>query len=404
MRGPSAAALGAALIAFLCVGMWLGGHPGELPEPLRDVFVDETASLSGEAADLIEDNYYREVPRQRLNDGSIEGIVDALRRRNREDRYSHYFDPRQAELLREHTEGRFSGVGLTVIEVPRGLRVVETIPRSPAERAGIGPEELIVSVDGRSIAGEPSQVSTAKIKGPAGTEVTLGVRDPATGETRRLRLERQEIRTPVVESALRTVGGRRLGQVELLGFSRGAHGPLRASVQRLRRRGAEGIVLDLRGNPGGLLPEAVLTASVFLAEGQKVVTTVGRSEGRHVYRAAGKPIPRLPIVVLIDRNTASAAEILASALADHGLAEVVGTRSFGKGLFQHVLGLSNGGELDLSVGKFFTADGVSLAPRGIEPDVRAKDRPRTGADEALRRALLVLERNVAAEDRRGPRR
>jgi len=395
VRAAPAVALAAALILFLCLGLWLGGHPNDLPDPLQDVFVDETASLSGEAAELIEDNYYRDVPRGELNDGSIEGMVDALQRRNKEDRFSHYFDPEQAQILDEETEGRFTGVGLSVVEVKRGLKVVDAFKGSPAAKAGIKPDDVIVSVNGKSIAGESSDLSTAKIKGPAGTEVMLGVLRPSTGKTRQLKLERQEIQTPVVESSMRRVGSDRLGYVHLLGFSEGADGPLREAVQRLQRRGAEGIVLDLRGNPGGLLTQSVLTASVFLSEGQVVVTTDSRTEGKRVYRAAGNPLPRRPMVVLIDRNTASAAEILASALADHGLAEVVGTRSFGKGLFQHVLDLPNGGELDLSVGKFFTADGISLAPKGIQPDVQAKDNPETGADEGLQRALQALDAEVA---------
>jgi carboxyl-terminal processing protease len=402
VRAPGAAALAAALIAFLCAGLWLGGHPSDLPGPLRDLFVDETTTLSGEAAEIIEDRYYREVPSDELRNGSIAGMVDALRRRHREDRFSHYLNPRQAQLLDEETEGRFTGVGLSVSEVKRGLRVDEVFKRSPAARAGIKVNDLIVSVNGRSIAGASSDLSTAKIKGPAGTEVTLGVLRPSSGKTRRLTIERAEISTPVVESSLRQVGGERLGYVRLTGFSEGAHGPLRGAVARLERHGAQGIVLDLRGNPGGLLTEAVLTSSVFLPKGEKVVSTDSRSEGSRVYRAAGDPVPRRPMVVLIDRGTASAAEILASALADHRLATVVGTRSFGKGLFQNVLGLSNGGELDLTVGEFFTADGISLAPKGIQPDVRAKDNPRTKVDEGLRRALRVLAGKVGRAGSQAP--
>jgi carboxyl-terminal processing protease len=402
VRAAGAAALAAALIAFLCAGLWLGGHPSDLPQPLRDVFVDETTTLSGEAAEIIQDRYYREVPSDELRNGSIAGMVDAVRRRHREDRFSHYLNPRQAQLLDEETKGRFTGVGLSVNEVKRGLRVVEVFKRSPAARAGIKVDDLIVSVNGRSIAGASSDLSTAKIKGPAGTEVTLGVLRPSSGKTRRLTIERAEISTPVVESSLRRVGGERLGYVRLTGFSEGAHGPLRGAVARLERHGAQGIVLDLRGNPGGLLTEAVLTSSVFLPKGEKVVSTDSRSEGSRVYRAAGDPVPRRPMVVLIDRGTASAAEILASALADHRLATVVGTRSFGKGLFQNVLGLSNGGELDLTVGEFFTADGISLAPRGIQPDVRAMDNPRTKVDEGLRRALRVLAGKVGRAGSQAP--
>jgi carboxyl-terminal processing protease len=391
VRPALAAALAA--VVFLCVGLWLGGHPGKLPEPLRDAFVDETSSLSGEAAEIIEDNYYRDVPRARLNDGSIAGMIEALRQRNKEDRYSHYFDPEQAKILEEETEGRFSGIGLTVNDVKRGLVVVQVFKGSPAGEAGIEPADVIVSVNGSSIAGQTSQLSTAKIKGAEGTEVKLGVLRPSTGQRRNLTIERREISTPVVESSLRE---HRLGYIHLLGFSRGAHGPLREAAEKLERRGAKGFVLDLRGNPGGLLTEAVLTSGVFLPDDDKVVSTVSRTEGKKVYRTSGDPVARRPMVVLIDRGTASAAEILASALADNGLATVVGTRSFGKGLFQNVLELSNGGRLDISVGKFFTADGISLAPKGIHPDVFAKDAPRTKADEGLQRALRVLGDQVAS--------
>jgi carboxyl-terminal processing protease len=397
VRAGSAAALAAVLIAFLCAGLWLGGHPNDLPGSVRDVFVDESTTLSGEAAETIEDHYYRGVSRDQLNNGSIAGMVDALRKRHREDRFSHYFDPKQAQILNEQTSGRFTGVGLSVTEVKRGLKVVEAFKGSPAAKAGIEPGDLIVSVNGKSISGESSDLSTAKIKGPEGTDVTLGVVQASRSNTRQLKLQRQEISTPVVESSIRHDSGDRLGYVHLSAFSDGAHGPLRDATQRLERRGAQGIVLDLRGNPGGLLTEAVLAASVFLPKDDKVVTTDSRTEGRRVYRAAGDPLPRRPMVVLIDRGTASAAEILASALADNGLAEVVGTRSFGKGLFQNLLDLSNGGELDLTVGEFFTADGISLAPKGIQPDVYAKDNPQTKADEGLQRALAVLEGEVAKQ-------
>jgi carboxyl-terminal processing protease len=281
--------------------------------------------------------------------------------------------------------------------------VLEAFKGAPAAKAGIGPGDLIVSVNGKSIAGEPSDVSTAKIKGPTGTTVTLGVVPAGGGKTRQVELKRQEISTPVVTSSLRSVGGDRLGYVRLSAFSDGAHAALRDATERVERRGAQGIVLDLRGNPGGLLTEAVLTSSVFLPKGERVVSTRSRTEGTKVYRAGGDPLPRRPMVVLIDRGTASAAEILASALADHGLATVVGTRSFGKGLFQDVLGLSNGGKLDLTVGEFFTADGISLAPQGIHPDVFAKDNPKTTkVDEGRQRALAVLAREVSQQPGASP--
>jgi carboxyl-terminal processing protease len=387
------AAVGATvLVAVLAAGLWLGGHPAKLPAPLRDTFVDESGGLSAEATELVEDYYYRPVAADELIDSSLRGMVRGLRRRYR-DRFSEYFSPRTLERFNEEIEGRFSGIGLSVSAVPAGLRVVEVFKRSPAEGAGIEPGETIVSVEGRPIKGLSADAATARIKGPEGTEVTIGVRPHGGGKARQVTLVRAEIEVPVVSSTLKTVGGEKLGYVRLAAFSRGAHGPLRRAVRRLQRRGAEGLVLDLRGNGGGLLDEAVLAASVFLPEGEVVVSTRSRSEGREVYRTEGGNLPALPagIVILIDRNTASAAEILTAALADQAGAEIVGRRSFGKGVFQQEIGLSNGGALKLTVGEYFTPDGTNLAGAGIKPDVKARDLPGTPRlDEARERALGVL--------------
>jgi carboxyl-terminal processing protease len=383
------AALAAALIATLSAGLWLGGHPSVLPEKIRDAFVEDTAALSAEAAELIEDNYFRDVPQSELGDASLRGMVRGLRRRYR-DRFSSYLSPEARERFDEELSGRFSGIGLGVTAVERGLRVDRVFPRSPAARAGIAVGDVIVSVDGRSIAGESSAVASAKIKGPEGTEVRIGVVRPPGGKARALRLTREQIALPVAAGEVETVNGTKLGYVQLFGFSVGAHAFLRREVREVERDGARGLVLDLRGNGGGLLQEAVLTASVFLPEGEVVVSTGSRTQGDTVYRATGDNLPARPLVVLIDRGTASAAEALAAALADGAGASVIGQRSFGKGVFQQELGLRNGGALTLTIGEYFTPSGVNLGGTGVRPDVAARDRPDTARDEALERALRVL--------------
>jgi carboxyl-terminal processing protease len=379
-----------ALLAALAAGLWIGGHPASMPPQLREVFVDDAGGLVVEASELIEDNYFREVAEAELVDGSLQGMVRDLRRSNR-DRFSEYFSPSMLARFKEEIEGRFSGAGLSVSGVDDGLLVVQVFKRSPAERAGIEVGDTIVSVEGRPIAGLDSDAATARIKGPEGTEVTIGVRPRGGRKARQVRIVRAEISVPVVSSRVETVAGEKVGYARLAAFSEGAHGALRGAIERLRRRGAEGLVLDLRGNGGGLLEEAVLTASIFLAEGDTVVTTESRSQGGAVYEAEGGNLPTQPTVVLIDRGTASAAEILTAALVDDAGATTVGTRSFGKGVFQQEIGLSNGGALKLTVGEYFTPDGRNLAKSdGIHPDVRARDLPRTAPDEALARALTVL--------------
>ncbi len=394
MKARGAVAYAVGLIAFLCAGLWLGAHPAKLPEFVRDAFAETPSTLTAEAAELLQDNYFRPVGATELGNASLQGMVRELRQRH-DDRFTEYFSPEGRESFNQAIEGRFSGVGLSVVPVKRGLRAVEVFHGSPADEAGIEPGDTIVSVNGTSIAGEGSTEATNRIKGPEGTAVTLGVRDAESGKVRRLRLVRAEVALPNVSSRVEAVNGRKLGYVRMLSFSEGVHAQLANAIRKVEREGAEGVVLDLRGNPGGLLDEAVLSASLFLPEGRVVVSTESRTQGSSVHKSVGGALPKRPIVVLIDRNTASAAEILTAALADDAGATVVGTRSYGKGVFQEEKGLANGGALKLTVGEYFTPDGVNLArSHGIHPDVKAGDDPETPADEGKERALGVLAGQV----------
>ena len=375
-----------AVLAALALGMYLGGHPSDLPEPLRDVFVDENASVQAEATDLIRDNYYRSVTGARLRDASLRGMVRSLN-----SRFSHYFTPRENALFRQATSGEFSGVGMTVTENPRGLRVAGVFDDSPAERADIRPGDVITRVNGRSIAGRPSDVSTARIKGKEGTYVRLTVKRGK--RTRQLRVRRERIRVPAVSSELRRSGGMKLGVLELTAFTSGAHGELVREIKRRDRGGAEGFVLDMRGNGGGLLDEAVLVSSAFVPKGV-IVTTDGRKRPRRVFDATGEVATRKPVVVLVDRGTASASEIVTGALHERLGAPVVGRRTFGKGVFGQIFDLSNGGALDLVVGNYYTPSGRNLNGKGISPNVRVSDNPETRPDEALQRALSTLAGRV----------
>jgi carboxyl-terminal processing protease len=394
VSGRAAVAFGAALIAVLCLGVWLGGHPAKLPEFARDAFVNSSASLNAEAAEIIEDNYYRPVGPTELKNASLQGMARELRQRHH-DRFSEYFSPESLASFNQQIEGHFSGIGLSVVPVEKGLGVAQVFPGSPADQAGIEPGESIVSVDGESIAGQSSAEATAKIKGPEGTEVTIGVVPHKGGKARQLKLTRAEVSLPNVSSEVKKVGGKKLGYVRMLSFSEDSSAQLAEAVKKVEKDGAEGIVIDLRGNPGGLLQEAVLSASVFLPKDEVVVRTSSRTQGDEVHKTAGDNLPELPLVLLIDRGTASAAEILTAALADDAGAPVVGTRSYGKGVFQEEKSLANGGALKLTIGEYFTPEGVNLArSHGIHPDVKASDNPQTKSDEGKQRALEVLAGKV----------
>ena len=192
---------------------------------------------------------------------------------------------------------------------------------------------------------------------------------------------------------MRRADGEKIAWVRLAGFTSGAHGEVRKAVDDLLAKGAKGVVLDLRNNGGGLLNEAVLISSIFVDKGT-VVSTDGRNRPKRVFEATGDAIKGdIPVVVLVNRDSASASEIVTGALQDHDRAEVVGTRTFGKGVFQEVRELENGGALDITVGEYFTPDGRNLGGggvkqgAGIKPDIEAEDDPDTPDDEALDKAL-----------------
>jgi carboxyl-terminal processing protease len=377
-------AFGCVLLA-LFIGIWLGGHPESLPGPLRDALVDEDRAVRAEIIEAIQDNYYRRVPERELDVASLKGIVQAL-----EDPFSHYLTPSEAKQFQESVEGKFDGVGMTVEEDRRGLRVLNVFEGSPARRAGIKPGDLVISVNGRSIAGVTSEVATARIKGPPGTAVRLEVVTPSSGRRRELRVTRRRIEVPVAEGRIVERGGRRVAVIELLSFSSGAHGLLRRELDGLLDRGPDGLVLDLRGNGGGLLTEAVLVASQFIEDGE-IVSVRGRARPKRTEDAEGDAIDEdIPVVVLVDRGSASASEIVAGALRDRGRARLAGTRTFGKGLVQEVEPLSNGGVLDLTVANYFLPSGKTIGRDGLEPQVRARDNPDTRRDEALPRAIDAL--------------
>jgi len=395
VRARGAVAFAVALGALFAAGLWLGGHPGALPEPLRDVFVDESAGLTAEAAEAIEDSYYRSVGSRELSNGSLQGMVRRLRESNEEDRYSEYFSPQARERFNEEIEGHFSGIGVEIRRVKAGSEIVKVFRGSPAEKAGLEAGDTMLSVEGKPIGRRDSAEVRDEVVGPEGTEVTLGIRDGKSGKTKEVTITRAQVSFPNVGSSSEKIDGRTLGYVSMLGFSEAAHAQLSRGVEKVEREGAEGIVLDLRHNPGGLLEEAVLSANVFLPQGEVVVSTRSRTQGDSVHKTPGDPISDLPVVVLIDRGTASAAEILTAALADDAGAVVVGTRSYGKGLFQEEHDLANGGALKLSVGEFFTPEGVNLAKsHGIHPDVKVKDDLKTKPDEAKERAFEVLAGQV----------
>ncbi|MEA2219552.1 MAG: carboxyl-terminal processing protease [Solirubrobacteraceae bacterium] len=383
-------------LAVLVVGIWLGGHPRYLPSPVADVLVgSEDRRVALEGLDEIHAKYYRPIARGELSDAALKGAVSDLH-----DRFSAYFSSREYALFNRAINNQFSGVGMVVRGVKAGLLVVSVYPGAPAQQAGIRAGDVITQADRHRLAGLAEPAATAFIKGREGTQVTLRVRRGS--KTIVKRLTRATISVPVVESKIANAGGKRAAYIALSTFGPStAHEEVAAAIRKQRARGAKGIVLDLRGNGGGLVSEAQLIASMFLPNGP-IVTTKGRAVETKTLYAVGKPIAgALPTVVLVDGGTASAAEIVAGALQDRKRATIVGVKTFGKGVFQEIMPLSNGGALDITVGQYFLPSGRNLGGvgvgrgSGLKPDVAARDDPNTPArDEALVRALAVLARKL----------
>jgi carboxyl-terminal processing protease len=385
------AALTVSLLLVLVAGIWLGGHPDDLPSFARNAFVaDHSTRVVDEAIGRISSDYYRPVEKGRLAGASIAGAVASLH-----DRFSHYLTPR--EVREFNAPPSFTGIGVDVGGTHAGLLVVRVFDSTPASRSHLKPGDLIVSVNGRALAGVPERAATEMIKGPPGTDVVIGIRRGSRGRAVPVRITRATISVPVVASVVKTVDKKKLGVVGLATFSPGAHSEVRAAVERVLRGGARGIVLDLRGNGGGLVEEARLIASVFVRRGT-IVTTRARSQPAQVITASGAAIAgSVPLAVLVDHHTASASEIVAAALQDHHRATIVGTHTFGKGVFQEEEVLANGGAIEITVGEYFTPNGRNLGGGGVKqgagviPEVLVQ----RGVD--ARRGLEVALRTLAAK-------
>jgi carboxyl-terminal processing protease len=382
-------------LIILLAGVWWGGHPSALPSPLRgSFFQDRSLVLVNQALDVLTTRYYRPLARSGLVDHGLSGMVASL-----DDRYSRYLDPRMYRDRNQPPQKDQGGIGITTVAEADGLRVRDVFENSPAARAGLLPGDLLVKVGSTALADHADNAGLEMIRGPVGTRVELTFRRDGTEHV--VSIERAKIVPPVATLQMATYDRVRIGHLTFTGFTEGSGDKLRRQVRAALDAGAQALILDLRGNGGGLISEAINVASIFISHGE-IMSAVERGQPRRVYMARDDAIaPRIPMVVLVDEGTASSAEIVTAALQDNHRAQVVGTETYGKGVFQVTERLINGGAIDLTVGKYFTPNGHNLGDggarpgSGITPNVYAQDDPDTPDDEAL----TAAERTVAAERR-----
>jgi len=385
-----------AVVLVLCFGIWWGGHPSQMPAFLRSIFVaNPHDAVISEALSDIQHDYFHPVSRTGLINGSISGAVASL-----EDPYAVYQTPSAFNAFNNPKPQSFAGVGITVDATTSGLVVESVLPGEPAARGGVRAGDLITAVNGRRLAGLSSSVSTGLIRGRAGTRIKLAISRGSRHLS--VTLARATIETPLVYDAVTTYHRVRIGVLELPTFDvPGIHSDVATALESLLHQHVRAVVLDLRDNPGGLVTEAQLIASMFIAHG-KIVTTRGRVQPTDTLYATGHPLdPSLPMAVLVNGDTASAAEIVTGALQDHHRAVVVGTHTYGKGVFQEIRPLSNGGAIDITVGEYFLPNGRNLGAgglkrgAGITPNVIVKAQPTATSDPQLQAALALLAAKVS---------
>jgi carboxyl-terminal processing protease len=312
--------------------------------------------------DELLEQYVRPLDASALAAPTIPALLKQL-----DDRYTVYLGPNQYRTFLDRVEASRIGVGLSLERDPeRGLKVSQSLEGSPAAQAGLVDGDAILAIDGVSTHNLGIENALAHLQGGViGTRVVLRVRRSTTGSVRLVRLERVRIATRAVSERDIGSGKGRVRVIRIRTFAAGV-----AHQVRQLATGAPAVILDLRGDPGGLLDEAVGTASVFINRG-KIVSWSGLNVGRHVRVASHDALPPMPLAVLVDRRTASAAEIVAAAIQDHRRGAIVGTRTFGKGSLQSVEPLENGAALKLTIAEYRTPDGHDLHGRGVVPNIRA---------------------------------
>lgn len=378
------------VLGVFLAGVLVGGHPRatgitEMPESIRSFLLGSSGQdLTGQVLDVLEDEYYEDFDSSQLESAGVEGLIEQLG-----DPFTIYLTPEDLEALRQRNNGTYFGVGLQVAQQGNRIEVARVFEGSPAAEAGVRTGDFLVSVDGTAVNGSDVDTAVEKIRGPEGSTVELGFVRPGDGR-REVEVERSKINVPVVDSEIRRVGDEKVGYIRLAQFTRGSGEAVREAADGLEGKGASSVVFDLRGNPGGLVEEAVDVAGAFLPEGSEVVTTEGRKSPKEMLKTEDDPAaPDVPQIVLVDTGSASASEIVAGALRDQDRAEIVGTETFGKALVQSTVPLRDGGALKLTTARYLTPDGIDINEKGLEPDVRVVDNPETPVDEALRRALVL---------------
>jgi carboxyl-terminal processing protease len=348
------------------------------------------ASTAERAGDLqqrilteLEGRYYREIDVDALSKAGVRGTLEAL-----DDPYTVYLSPQETRALEEKQKGEYSGIGAALQYGPKGLIITSVFDGSPAAESGLKPGDVITTVDGVATVGVDIESSIARIKGDDGSRVELVVRPQGEEPVRNVTVTRRTIEIPETSKRLESADGKKVGYIQLYDFGGNAARDVRRDLLALEKQGADAFILDLRYNGGGLLTQAVEVTGIFHAG--VVTSTQGLHSPLEVLETKGPVATDKPLVVLVNNFSASASEIVTGALKDADRAQIIGTRTFGKGLVQSVIPLDGNAALKLTTAVYLTPNGTDINKKGIRPDIVVEDRPNTEKDEQLARALAYL--------------
>jgi carboxyl-terminal processing protease len=342
--------------------------------------------LFWEAWDLIQQDYYGDLPsEEKMTYGAIRGALNTL-----DDPNTGFVEPDIAAINRENASGSFEGIGAYITMRDNRLVIVNTFEGQPAEQAGLRRGDIVLQVDDTPIENMSIYEAITLIRGPAGTQVRLTILREAE-EPFEVNITRVSIDIPLVESAILEDG---IAYVQLYQFNSDASVKLGDALEEILRENPRGLILDLRGNPGGFLNEAILTAGLFLPEGKAVLMERLKDGTERKFETSDAPVaPDIEMVVLVDGGSASASEIVAGALQDYDRAALVGEKTFGKGSVQLLHELSNGAELRVTIARFFTPNDRAIHGEGLEPDIEValtQEDVEADLDPQLDRAIEYL--------------
>ena len=357
------------ILIILALGLGLtGGVYFDRQVLLSDGIIPTNAQpdfrLMAEAWNKIDQVYVdrQAIQPQSMTYAAISGMVDSLG----DTGHSTFLSPEMVKQEQNYIQGQFEGIGAEVQTKDSHVVIVAPIDGSPAQKAGLKPGDIILKVNGEDMTGQPISAVVNKILGPAGTSVTITIQDPTTGQARDVTITRARIEIQNVTWHM--VPGTSVADVRLAGFSEGVTKDLAKALQQIQAQNATGMILDLRNNPGGLLSEAVGVASQFLSSGNVLQEKDAQGNIKDVPIEPGGVAPNIPMVVLINKGTASASEIVAGALQDANRATLIGETTFGTGTVLERFTLSDGSALMLATQEWLTPKGRVIWHKGIPPN------------------------------------